>query len=940
MSSQLQVSGEAKIRDIQGPVVANSGVITALDGAASQYVRGDGTLADFPTSSGGGSSVSYYLNSSVSQGTIGGVAYRELSKEPIIGAGTDIAIAANGYVASYLTDANDPDVLSIPGGNFNCEFYFSVSNDTGNPFFYAELYKYDGTTFTLLGSSVGVPEYINQGTIIAPYYFAIPVPTSALAVTDRLAIRIYVNVDGRTVTLHTENSHLCQVVTTLSKGMVSLNNLTDQSQYLTTGTSGTDFTIASTGDTHTFNLPIASATNTGKLSSTDWSTFNNKQPAGNYVTLDTTQTITAEKTFSLDILVNSLTIGRGAGAIASNTAIGSSALPVNTTGTLNTAIGNFSLLTNTTGYGNTSVGHSALAYNTTGFFNAAIGINALLSNTTGTYNNALGTVSLYNNTTGSYNTAVGQAAGTNNTTGSNNTYIGYFSGGGITTGSNNTIIGSVAGLFSSISNNIILADGAGNIRYRYDGTNNNLYGNVNFSSTIGNGSFTYTLPSATGTLALTSNLSAYLLLTGGTLTGALSGTSASFTSGATLATTSGVLAINTTGRPAGVGGGDNGKIWSKQATSGNYGIATIASATDSFTYIGHNGTDALLGTSYGTTGAYTDLVIQTADATRLRISGSTGAATFSSSVGINGGSTNFPLVVKVATNQNLRVSTETHTSVQAVNDAVNAFVTLKVDGSPLLLNTQSGGNVIIGGTTAQNNATNRGNLTINGTTSILNLSISDTNGGYLFHGGTDMLLVNAKNGAQLFYTNDTERMRISSGGDVGIGAASITNIRLYVKGASADSNTQSFNVSNSAGTNLLFVRSDGVIYTGTAALSPYNLTTANSANLFVASDGGLLRSTSSLKYKKNVKNYTKGLAEVMQLRAVTYQGKNDRDNDKQFAGLIAEEVHELGLTEFVQYAEDGTPDALAYQNMIALLVKGMQEQQAQIEELKELIKNK
>jgi hypothetical protein len=61
--------------------------------------------------------------------------------------------------------------------------------------------------------------------------------------------------------------------------MVSLNNLTDQSQFLTTGTSGTDFTIASTGDTHTFNLPIASATNTGKLSSTDWTTFNNKQNA-------------------------------------------------------------------------------------------------------------------------------------------------------------------------------------------------------------------------------------------------------------------------------------------------------------------------------------------------------------------------------------------------------------------------------------------------------------------------------------------------------------------------------------------------------------------------------------------------------------------------------------------------------------------------------------
>jgi hypothetical protein len=276
--SQLQVTGEAKIRDLQGPVVSNSGVISALDGDASQYVRGDGTLADFPTSTGGGSSVSYYLNSSVSQGTIGGVAYRQLGKTPIAGAGTDIVISSNGYVASYITDANDPALLEVPAGNFNCEFYFSVNNNTGNPFTYAEVYKYDGTTFTLIGTSVGVPEYINQGTVINPYYFAVPVAQSVLTVTDRIAIRIYVNVDGRTVTLHTENNHLCQVVTTFSKGLISLNNLTRQNQFFGTGTDGTDFNISSITATHTFNLPVASATNTGKLSSTDWSTFNGKVP--------------------------------------------------------------------------------------------------------------------------------------------------------------------------------------------------------------------------------------------------------------------------------------------------------------------------------------------------------------------------------------------------------------------------------------------------------------------------------------------------------------------------------------------------------------------------------------------------------------------------------------------------------------------------------------
>jgi len=47
---------------------------------------------------------------------------------------------------------------------------------------------------------------------------------------------------------------------------------------------------------------------------------------------------------------------------------------------------------------------------------------------------------------------------------------------------------------------------------------------------------TYTLPDATGTIALTSNLSAYLPLTGGTLTGTLNGTSANFSSNSCIGT--------------------------------------------------------------------------------------------------------------------------------------------------------------------------------------------------------------------------------------------------------------------------------------------------------------------------------------------------------------------------------------------------------------------
>lgn len=331
--SQILVTGEAKIRDIQGPVVANDGVITALDGAANQYVRGDGTLASFPTSGGGGSSVSYYLNGSVNQGTFGGSTYYQMSKNAIVGTGTNFSTSSDGLLAQFITDANDPDVVSIPSGNWNVEFFMNVSASSGAlASFYVEIYKYDGSAFTLLATNVATPEQLTNTTTVDAYFTSVAMPLSAMALTDRLAVRIYANVASKTVTLYTEDNRLCQVVTTFSKGILSINNLTDQSQNLTTGTSGTNFNIASSGDTHTFNLPIASASNTGKLSSTDWSTFNNKQNAltnpitgtgasGNVAYFDGTTSITAENSFNYDASTNRL----GVNTTVPNATIGANA---------------------------------------------------------------------------------------------------------------------------------------------------------------------------------------------------------------------------------------------------------------------------------------------------------------------------------------------------------------------------------------------------------------------------------------------------------------------------------------------------------------------------------------------------------------------------------------------------------------------------------------
>jgi hypothetical protein len=179
-----------------------------------------------------------------------------------------------------------------------------------------------------------------------------------------------------------------------------------------------------------------------------------------------------------------------------------------------------------------------------------------------------------------------------------------------------------------------------------------------------------------------------------------------------------------------------------------------------------------------------------------------------------------------------------------------------------------------------------------------------------------------------FATSDTERMRINTSGEVGIGVTPTSGNRFWVRGNDSTSGNTSLITQNSAGTITFLIRNDGLVQTGTASGSPYNNTSGAAANVVVNSAGTLERSTSSIKYKKEVRDYDKGLAEVMAMRPVYYKGKSESDGEKQFAGLIAEEIHDLGLTEFVQYAEDGTPDALAYQNMIALLTKAIQELKA------------
>ena len=250
----------------------------------------------------------------------------------------------------------------------------------------------------------------------------------------------------------------------------------------------------------------------------------------------------------------------------------------------------------------------------------------------------------------------------------------------------------------------------------------------------------------------------------------------------------------------------------------------------------------------------------------------------------------------------------------------------------------SSGNVGIG-TTSPSNKLDVFNSTFGGSnTSFILSSVNSVSAKINFAGigySVDQGSAGIEAGSMYFSTYGsgalTERMRITNSGNLLVGTTSDPggSARLGIKGSGATISTVSLYIINSSSVGNFLVYDNGAVNTGTtSAGSPYNNTTGNAANANLGSDGFLRRSTSSLKYKKDVQDATHGLTDLLKLRSVTYKGKND--GDIIFGGLIAEEVDAAGLNEFVQYAADGSPDALAYGNMVSLCVKAIQEQQALI----------
>lgn len=176
-------------------------------------------------------------------------------------------------------------------------------------------------------------------------------------------------------------------------------------------------------------------------------------------------------------------------------------------------------------------------------------------------------------------------------------------------------------------------------------------------------------------------------------------------------------------------------------------------------------------------------------------------------------------------------------------------------------------------------------------------------------GGAGDLAVRS-DAAILFSNSSTERMRISSGGSVMINTTANDLGKLNVSGSV-----------------YLFDLGSGA---GSSTLKYDHLST-----------GRVTYDTSSRLVKENIENSPYGLNEILQLKPRKYFRKDDKRNE---IGLIADEVVSI-LPEFVPIGQkklitenkedvELIPVGVNYEKLTAVLIKGIQEQQAIIEELK------
>jgi hypothetical protein len=115
---------------------------------------------------------------------------------------------------------------------------------------------------------------------------------------------------------------------------------------------------------------------------------------------------------------------------------------------------------------------------------------------------------------------------------------------------------------------------------------------------------------------------------------------------------------------------------------------------------------------------------------------------------------------------------------------------------------------------------------------------------------------------------------------------------------------------------------------GTARLR--SMSTGTGTDVVVDANGVLLKKSSSIRYKQNIRRLDSTPGQILQLNPVRFDWKTTGEAD---IGLIAEEV-EKAVPDLVIYDKEGKPDAVKYDKMTVYLLQVVKAQQEQIDVLK------
>jgi hypothetical protein len=628
---------------------------------------------------------------------------------------------------------------------------------------------------------------------------------------------------------------------------------------LTLGTTGSDVSSSvATGTTTpviTLNIPTASGTNRGALSSTDWTTFNGKQNAlsgTGFVKISGTTISYDNSTYYLASNPDGYTTNVGtvtSVALSVPTGLSITGSPITTSGTL--------ALTYAAGY--------------------SIPTDAIQTNWTTAYTNRITSLT----TTGSSgaSTLVSNVLNI-----PNYTLAGL---GGVPTSRSLTINGTAYDLSADRSWTITT-----------DANSRNLQ---DFTATAGQTTFTVTGGYVVGLLDVYVNGSK---LTSSEFT-ATNGTTFVLTIASTVGDQ--VQSINYKASVNGISGAGTANYVPKFTASGTIGNSSIFD----------NGTNVGIGTITPTGYSSRSLNIFGSASAELHIT-TTGSGTLQSdglSIGLRDSDGSAQLILRD-----------------------NSFMAFGTNDSERMRITNLG-NILVN-TSTNNNLGNDGNkgITINSggaaLASFISFRTSNSDRGIMYANDTEMLIGSQTNIPLLFYTNNSEKMKITSAGRIlcsgDVWGTERFGVVLDSSLASSTGITAYMNNTSYTGS-LIRVQAETV---GNTSWYGYELRAQGVIKYGIYGNGSVT-APSDERRKKNIETTREGyLKDLCDLRVVKYNWKDDEEGKDRELGFIAQEVEKI-FPKLVETGHDGLNNEnevklLKQGVLVPILVKAIQELSAKV----------